>query len=37
MALLTAKLFEAEQFKTFYDSALLIWDTGNQIWDTVSY
>ena len=37
MALLTAKLFEAEQFKTLYDIGLLIWDTGNQIWDTVSY
>jgi hypothetical protein len=36
-ALLTVKLFEAKQFKTLYDSGLLIWDTGDQIWDTVSY
>ena len=37
MALLMAKLFEAVQFRMFYDIGLLIWDTGNQIWDSVSY
>jgi len=34
---LTVKLFEAEQFKMFYDSGLRIWDTCNQIWDTVLF
>jgi len=37
MTLLKAKIFEAGQCKTLYDSGLLIWDTGSQIWDIVSY
>jgi hypothetical protein len=34
--LLNVKQFEAKQIKTLHDSGLLMWDTGNQIWYTVS-
>jgi hypothetical protein len=36
-AALLQSTLEAKQFKTFYDSGLLIFDTGKQTQDTDSY